>query len=62
MIAELCLASLVLYGTLRYFKWKNSPLMRLIEQVPGPAGYPIVGMLPLIPKEVDGKPFLNLFF
>lgn len=60
MIAECFLAFIALYGTLKYFKWKNSHLVRLIELVPGPPSYPIVGMIPSIPKESDSGSILSL--
>lgn len=53
MVAEFLLAFVALYFISKYVKFKYST--RLLERVPGPSGYPIVGLLPFIPIELDGK-------
>lgn len=58
---ELFLFALVLIlGSLKsvqYLRWLRSPFVKTINQIPGPGMLPILGSIPSIPRNTDGKWF-----
>ncbi len=58
---ELFLFALVLIlGSLKsvqYLRWLRSSFVKTINQIPGPGMLPILGLIPSIPRNTDGKLF-----